>query len=245
MSNPSRAQEPSPRDQLQLCFVLHRRDFGNTSLILDVFSAAYGRQAVLAKGAKRPRRGGAAASEVLQPFRPLWLSWSGRGEVKTLVRGEPAGAAPDLPGKVLYCGLYLNEILVRLVQRGDAHAALFAFYHKALTDLAAGEDLQTVLRQFELRLLHEIGYAVVLDREAASGTPVTADRYYVYEHESGLRPAGRDDRPQAVSGQTLLDLSAGGSLTGQAAREAKALARRLLAPHLGPRPLKSRELFLR
>jgi len=244
MSNLVQVQDRSARDELKLCFVLHRRDFGNTSLILDVFSASHGRQALLAKGAKRPRRGGAAASEVLQPLRPLWLGWSGRGEVKTLVRGEPAGRAADLSGRVLYCALYLNELLVRLLQRGDAHAALFAFYHKALADLAASEDVETVLRQFELRLLQEIGYAVVLDREAANGDPVVADRFYVYEHEFGLRRAAGDDR-QAVSGQTLLSLTAGGRLTGPAAKEAKALARRLLAPHLGARPLKSRDLFLR
>lgn len=231
------------RDHLQRCFVLHRRDFSNTSLILELFSAGHGRQAVLAKGAKQPRRGRPAGSEVLQPFRPLLLSWSGRGEVKTLLRSEPAGAAIALPGKVLYCGLYLNELLVRLLRRGDPHEALFAFYHAALTSLAAGEDLQTVLRRFELWLLREIGYAVVLDREAGSGRPVSPERFYVYEHESGLRAAGTGEGQQTVSGETLLHLAAGKPLDGPTAQEAKLLTRRLLAPYLGERPLKSRELF--
>jgi DNA repair protein RecO (recombination protein O) len=225
--------------------VLHRRDFGNTSLILELFSGAHGRLAVLAKGAKRPRRGRAAGGEVLQPFRPLWLSWSGRGEVKTLLKVEPAGSAIELSGKALFCGFYLNELLVRLIGRGDPHEALFAFYHSALIALAAGEDLELALRQFELRLLHEIGYSVVLDLEAGNCRPVAPDRRYVYEQESGLREAGTEDGPRSVSGETLLRLAGGEPLRGPMAREARALTRRLLAPYLGNRPLKSRDLFRR
>lgn len=237
--------DKTARDHLQRCFVLHRRDFGNTSLILEVFSGPHGRLAVLAKGAKRPRRGHAAGGEALQPFRPLWLSWSGRGEVKTLIRGEPAGSAVDLSGTALFCGLYLNELLVRLLGRADPQEALFAFYHLALTSLAQGEDLQSVLRQFELRLLHEIGYSVALDREVESGRPIRPEARYVYEPEFGLRAAGLGDERQAVSGETLLLLSAGEPLTGPQAREAKTLTRGLLAPYLGERPLKSRELLRR
>ncbi len=231
------------RDHLQRCFVLHRRSFSNSSLILDVFSVAHGRQAVLAKGARQHRRGRPAGGEVLQPFRPLWLSWSGRGEVKTLIRYEAAGPPVALPGKVLYCGLYLNELLVRLVRRGDAHEVLFAFYASALTALAAGKGVEAVLRHFELQLLREIGYAVELDREAGSGRPVVPGSYYVYEQESGLRVAGAGDERQALSGEFLLNLAAGGPLKGPAAKAAKLFTRRLLAPYLGPRPLKSRELF--
>jgi len=235
--------DKAARDHLQRCFVLHRRSFGNTGLILDVFSVAHGRQAILAKGAKQQRRGRPAGGELLQPFRPLWLSWSGRGEVKTLVRYEAAGPAVELPGKVLYCGFYLNELLVRLVRKGDAHEALFAFYSAALGALAEGTDIETVLRGFELRLLREIGYAVELDREAGSGRPVVPEHYYLYEPESGLCATGSGEGHQALSGEMLLTLTAGGPLSGPAAKAAKLLTRRLLAPYLGARPLKSRELF--
>lgn len=237
--------DKAARDHLQRCFVLHRRNFGNSSLILELFADAHGRIAVLAKGAKQPRRGRTAGGEVLQPFRPLWLSWSGRGEVKTLLRYEPAGPALELTGKRLFCGFYLNELLVRLLGRGDPHEALFAFYYSALTSLSAGEDIESALRQFELRLLHEIGYAVVLDIEAASGRPVESGLRYVYEKESGLRVAGTSDSQRSVSGETLLRLATGRSLRGQMTREARALMRRLLAPYLGDRPLKSRALFRR
>ncbi|MEJ2325871.1 MAG: DNA repair protein RecO, partial [Chromatiaceae bacterium] len=154
------------RDRLCRCFVLHRRDFGNTSLLIEVFSAEEGRLPVLAKGAKRGRRSTAAD---LQPFRPLWLGWVGRGEVKTLIRTEPAGCPIGLPGTALFCGFYLNELLMRLVGRHDPHEGLFAFYHAALTELAQGAHLDSALRRFELRLLREVGYAIILDRDAFSG----------------------------------------------------------------------------
>jgi len=228
------------RDHLQHCFVLHRRDFSNTSLILEVFSAAYGRLPVLAKGAKR----GKGAAPTLQAFRPLWLSWSGGGEVKTLVRSEPAGRSFELAGDALFCGFYLNELLMRMLGRGDPNQHLFAFYHSALTDLATGANLERVLRQFELRLLQELGYAGSLDRDAG-GQPVSAGRRYYYLPDVGLREAGAEELGEGISGSALLALAAGDALTGESAREARALMRRLLAPHLGERPLKSRELFRR
>jgi DNA repair protein RecO (recombination protein O) len=229
------------RDHLQRCFVLHRRDYGNTSLILELFCEAQGRVVVIAKGAKRGR---AASAAILQPFLPLWLSWTGRGEVQTLVRSEPAGRAMNLSGKRLFCGFYLNELLVRLLQRGDPHEHLFAFYHGALASLGAGDDLETVLRQFELRLLDEIGYAPVLDREIDGGEPVRPGVRYRYEAGSGPRRLGEGD-PGGFAGETLLGLAAGVPLSGRSVAEARDLLRALLAPCLGPRPLRSRELFRR
>lgn len=236
--------DKTARDHLQRCFLLHRRDFGNTSLILEVFSGTHGRLPVLAKGAKRPRRGRAGA-EALQLFRPLLLSWSGRGEVRTLIRSEPADRPFELAGERLFCGFYLNELLVRLLGRGDPHEDLFAFYHSALTALAQGDEIGALLRQFELRLLEEIGYSLELDQEAESGLAVVSKGRYVVEPESGLRRAGPGDETFSVSGETLLCLIAGKPLKGAMSREARALTRRLLASHLGDRPLKSRELFRR
>jgi DNA repair protein RecO (recombination protein O) len=230
------------RDQLRRAFVLHRRDFGNTSLILEVFAAEHGRVPLLAKGAKRGR---SAAAALLQPFQPLFLAWTGRGEVHALVRSEPAGRAFALAGGALYCGFYLNELLVRLLGRGDPHPVLFAFYHAALTDLAEGDDLERALRQFELRLLQELGYALILDREADSGEPVSPRHRYLCIPDSGPRRAAAGEGGFSVAGETLVRLAAGEPLTGEAAREARELMRRLLAPHLGERPLKSRELFRR
>jgi DNA repair protein RecO (recombination protein O) len=229
-----------PREPLQRCFVLHQRDYGNTSLLLDLFIAEAGRLPVLAKGAKRGR---AALGAILQPFHPLWASWTGRGEVRTLTSAEAAGTPPALRGQALFCGLYLNELLTRLLERGDPHPALFAFYHAALQDLAGGAHLETGLRQFELRLLGELGYGPLLD-QAAEGPIRAEERYCCVPGQPPRRVQAGEGEAQTLHGATLLALVAGETL-GEAwmAREARDLLRRLLAPHLGTRPLKSRELF--
>jgi DNA repair protein RecO (recombination protein O) len=228
------------RDRLEKAFVLHRRCYSNTSLLLEIFSSAHGRFPAIAKGAKRGR---APTAVLLQPFTPLWLSWSGRGEVRTLARVEAAGGSLTLAGKGLYCGFYLNELVMRLLGRNDPQEDLFAFYHAALTRLAQGTDLDGPLRQFELRLLQDAGYALDLEREWDTRQPVAAHGRYVYEPERGVRAAGPDEGG-LVCGETLLALAAGEPLTGALAREARGLMRSALAPYLGPRPLRSRELFL-
>jgi DNA repair protein RecO (recombination protein O) len=231
------------RDQLQPAYVLHRRDYGDTSLLLEVFSATDGRLPMVAKGARRARRAGTGQGALLQPFVPLLLSWTGRGEVKTLTRAEPAARASALVGDALYCGFYLNELLVRLLGRQDADQVIFAAYQAALAALAAGADADTPLRRFELTLLGQLGYRPPLDRDAEGGNPVQAEQRYVVDPERGPVIAVPTDDRDSIAGATLLALRAGTPLSAAAAREARGLLRRLLAPHLGDRPLQSRALF--
>jgi DNA repair protein RecO (recombination protein O) len=220
-------------------FVLHRRDYGDTSLLVEVFGNALGRFPAIAKGA---RRGRSPSSALLQPFQPLWLGALGRGEVRTLTRVESAGRPVPLSGRALPCGLYLNELLVRLLARHDPQDSLFAFYHAALAGIGAGTDLAGVLRQFELQLLGELGYAPSLEREAG-GPPVDPARTYVLEPGQAPRPAVPGGAGIRVSGATLLALVRAAPLDAAQHREARTLLRHLLGPHLGPKPLKSRELF--
>nr|WP_242482492.1 DNA repair protein RecO [Thiocystis violacea] len=220
-----------------MAFILHRRDYGNTSLLLDVFGSGQGRFPAIAKGARRAKGG---SSALLQPFQPLWLAVTGRGEVRTLTKVEGAGSALPLRGRALVGGFYLNELLVRLLGRNDPHDALFAFYQAALTGLVEDADLETRLRQFELRLLDELGYGMTLDRVASNGSPVERELSYVYDTDSGVREADA-----GLSGATLLALAAGHRLEPWQRREARGLLRAALAPHLGERPLQSRELYRR
>jgi len=231
------------RDQLHRCFVLHRRAFRDSSLLVEIFAEDHGRFPVVAKGATSGRRWIAG---VIEPFRPVWLSWTGRGEVKTLCRAEARGAAAALQGTALFCGFYLNELLLRLLGRNDAYGGLFARYEEALDRLAECADPAPVLRQFELTLLRELGYAPLLDTEADTGHPVCRDRRYRYAVEQG--PIALPDHAEvsdSVSGMTLLGLAAGLPLDLHEAREARQLLRAVLARYLGDRPLKSRELFRR
>jgi DNA repair protein RecO (recombination protein O) len=224
---------------LSQAFVLHRRDYSDTSLLLELFASGLGRFPAIAKGARRPRNPGSA---LLQPFQPLWIGVVGRGEVRTLTRVEPAGRPFALAGRALPCGFYLNELLVRLLGRHDPHDPLFAFYHAALGGLCEG-DLEPILRQFELRLLEELGYAPGLGRDGDTGLCVEAGLSYVVEPGQLPRRASPGEAAVAVRGATLLALVGSAVLDAEQQREARTLLRRLLGPHLGPRPLKSRELF--
>lgn len=228
------------RDELQRAFVLHRRDFSNTSLIIEAFTDRYGRLPLLAKGAKRGR---APQALLLRPFQPLWVAWTGRGELRTLTRAEAAGRPLPLAGTALYCGLYINELLLRLTGRDDPHEELFPDYQLALDALTRDAHISAGLRQFELRLLEVLGYRMVLDREADGGAPVRPDGHYRYISARGLVAAAPGG--DAVSGETLSRLTDGSPLSAAQAREARDLMRAALAPYLGDRPLNSRALFRR
>lgn len=226
---------------LQAHFVLHARPYANSSLLVELLSFEGERYPAIAKGAKSGRSMTAA---LLQPFRPLLLELRGRGEVRTLAKVEAGGSAYPLRGDSLYCGLYVNELLMRLLGRNDAHQGLFALYCDILARLADGRGIQQALRGFELGLLQRLGYGLLLDREAETGDPVIPERNYRYRIESGPEPV---DSPVAkqdrLSGRTLLALAHGEPLPAEGLIEARGLMRRVLDHYLEGRPLRSRELF--
>ncbi|MEN8177789.1 MAG: DNA repair protein RecO [Pseudomonadota bacterium] len=227
---------------LQPCFVIHRRDYRNSSLLLELFTLNEGRLPAIARGAKSGRGQRAA---LLQPFSPLQVSVTGRGEIKALGQVEAEGQAFSLHGKLLYCGFYLNELLMRLMQRSDPHEDLFVHYYNTLTALAKGHAVDQFLRGFEVRLLKEIGYALMLDHDSVSGSPVAPEKVYDYLIEQGPVESysQTDFRGHLVHGRTLLCLQNGEVMDRRSMTEAKALMRRILAFYLGDKPLKSRELF--
>ncbi len=240
MSAPRRSVHAA---SLEEAFVLHARPYRDTSLLLEVFSREQGRVGLVARGARSGRK---RLAEQLQPFAPLLLSWRGQGELATLTGAEPAGPAllPATGG--LFSGFYLNEMLIRLLHRGDPHPRLFDVYRQTLALLGQGTDEEAVLRRFERLLLQEIGYGLQLEREAGSGAPVAPGRLYDYLPEQGPVPAGEGaSRGVRVHGRTLLALARDGELDAEGRREAKRLMRAALAVHLGDRPLQSRELYRR
>ena len=238
MSAPRRSVHAA---SLEEAFVLHARPYRDTSLLLEVFSREQGRVGLVARGARGGRK---RLAEQLQPFAPLLLSWRGQGELATLTGAEPAGPALLPPTGGLLSGFYLNELLIRLLHRGDAHPHLFDVYRQTLALLGQETDEEAVLRRFERLLLQEIGYGLQLEHEADSGEPVEADRLYDYLPEQGPLPAvGDAPRGVRVHGQTLLALARDGDLDARGRREAKRLMRAALAVHLGDRPLQSRELY--
>jgi DNA repair protein RecO (recombination protein O) len=231
------------RVNLQPAYIIHSRPYRDSSALLDVFTAEYGRIGVVARGMRRQSRKGSSAA-LLQPFIPLLLSFSGRTELKSLVATESLAGGLTLCRERVFCGMYMNELLVRLLHRNDAHPALFAAYDQALKALADSPAVDTVLRHFEYRLLDELGYSFDLAADGASGQPVMPTREYCYQPGVGLvESSGIAERARTLYGGSELLAMASGEFGGQARAAAKRLLREALAEHLGAAPLRSRELF--
>jgi DNA repair protein RecO (recombination protein O) len=226
---------------LQPGYVLHRKPYRDSSLLIEAFSENHGRLGLVARGA-RSRRGGLAG--VLQPFQPLLLSWSGRGELHTLTGAEAQHTLPLLQGESLISGFYLNELLMRLLPRDDPHPHLYRRYAATLQQLASGAMDEWLLRLFERDLLQELGYGLLLTHEGGSGEMVEADARYCYHAEFGpQRQRDNGETCLSVHGDTLLRLAQGSEADARSRSEAKRLMRGVLSGYLGSRPLASRELF--
>lgn len=221
-------------------FLLHAYPYSETSLILEVFARDYGRLAVLARGARRPR---SALRGVLLQFQPLELGWFGGGEVKTLARAEWQGGIPFLGGEGLLLGYYLNELLLKLLPREDAHAALFDVYAAALGALARGATEAAELRRFEKSLLRELGYGLQLDSDAA-GRPIDVGLRYRYQLECGAVRADETETGLPLAGKTLRDLAGDDYVDPRSLAEAKQLMRHLLSHYLAGQPLQTRRVFM-
>ncbi len=221
-------------------FLLHAYPYSETSLILEVFAREHGRLALLARGARRPR---SALRGVLFAFQPLELGWFGSGEVKTLAKAEWVGGMGLLKGPGLMLGYYLNELLLKLLPREDAHAVLFDAYAAALAALARGATEAAELRRFEKVFLKELGYGLVLDRDA-QGRPVETEARYRYQLERGPVPEDETVAGQPVSGRTLLALAADDYADPRSLAESKQLMRHLLAHQLAGQTLQTRRVFV-
>ena len=224
-------------------YVLHSYPYKETSLIVEAFSRRLGRVALIAKGARRPR---SALRGVLHAFQPLRLTWSGSGELNTLMTAEWQGGVPFLSGFGLMCGFYVNELILRLLPRDDSHEHLFDAYAASLERLGRGDPTAAVLRGFEKRLLAELGYAMLLDRDAASGAPIDPSMQYLYDPERGPIPAGGGNPAgeMVVRGSTLIDLDRDDFSSGQTLQQARGLMRALIGQRLHGQTLHTRSVLL-
>lgn len=231
-------------------YVLHTRPFQETSLIADVFTREQGRVSALYRGVKSTKSKNNKA-RMLQPFQPLLCLWQGERDLKTGKKVEPDGAGYFLSGVALYSAMYINELLVRLTFREDPHPALFDQYQTSLQHLnqLASHDMdaiEVVLREFELLLLSELGYEIVFDKDV-DFNDVVSDGHYIYDPEVGFIPVGEGallKRAQRTfKGAQLLAICGAQWQDAETRLAAKHIIRLALAPHLGDKPLESRQLF--
>jgi DNA repair protein RecO (recombination protein O) len=231
-----------PPQQAQSAFVLHSYPFKETSLVVELLTRGFGRIAVVAKGARRPK---STLRGVLMAFQPLLVSWSGKGELHTLVRAEWEGRYRPLKGLSLICGFYLNELLLKLTARHDPHERLFDRYAQTLGALGGASEPGAILRSFEKNLLGELGYAVMLERDVESGYPIAAEQRYTYVLERGPVSVRDDAGATGVEllGQTLLDMRADVYTSALTQQQSKVLMRTLINHYLGDQVLHTRQLL--
>lgn len=228
------------RQDQQPVFVLHTYPFKETSLVVEFLTRDFGRVAAVAKGARRPR---SAMRGMLQSFQPLRATWSGKSELRNLHALEWGEGLLLLNGDALMCGFYLNELLLRLLPREDAHEALFDYYAKTLRVLAEGGEVAPTLRRFELHLLQQLGYAVPLIADER-GEPIQPQQAYVYVTERGPVREATDQTGVQLTGKTLLDMARGDYADPTTQQQGKQLMRTLLAHYLGEKPLYTRQLLM-
>ncbi|MDY0971675.1 DNA repair protein RecO [Siccibacter turicensis] len=224
----------------QRAFVLHSRPWSETSLMLDLFTEESGRVRLIAKGARAKR---SSLKGTLQPFTPLLVRFGGRGEIKTLRSAEAVSLALPLTGTALYSGLYVNELIARVLEPETRFSELFFDYLHCIQALAgATGSPEPALRRFELALLGHLGYGVDFLHCAGSGDEVADDMTYRYREEKGFIASLVIDNA-TFTGSQLRALASREFPDADRLRAAKRFTRIALKPYLGGRPLKSRELF--
>ena len=231
----------------QQAFLLHARPFRETSLVIEVFTRDHGRIGLLARGVRNPK---SRKRALVMPFQPLILGWSGKGELPLLNGIEATGPARELVSEQRYAAFYLNELLLKLLHRHDAHENLFDFYTKVLHQLHQGLPVQQVLRRFEKQLLSQTGYGLILHQEAESNRPVEAQTNYQYLPELGPRPIplaapnypGKEQGVH-IRGKSLLDFHHDIFDDKVSLKECRSLIRFLLDRQLSGKPLLSRQVF--
>lgn len=232
------------RLQTQPAFLLHRRPFRDSSDLLDLLTLDHGCLGAVARGLGRRRSGGSLAA-LLQPFRPLLVSVAGRGDLLNLAAVESGGSIADLRGDALFSGFYLNELVLRALQRFEPHPSVFLAYGAAVEALGAAgsrRDAALALRRFEFALIDDLGYAIDFGNTIA-GAMVETDGSYRLQPGEGLVPVAAGKGAQhAVSGEDLLAI-ADGRLEAVRPAVLRGVAQRLLADHVGPEPLRSAQVF--
>jgi DNA repair protein RecO (recombination protein O) len=221
-------------------FLLHRRAYRETSYLLDIFTLELGKVSAVAKGVRGSK---GDKKSLLQAFQPLLVSLYGKHELKNLRQVEARSPMLVLTGKAMFAAMYLNEVLNRTLGVEQAHPQLFELYQQSLINLSRGGDLEPILREFELGLLNEQGYGLDFRHDCQSGELIQAQHYYTLVVEQGFQQL-----PEALQttncflGENLQKI-ADYQWDKASLSCAKRISRMAMAPLLGAKPLKSRELF--
>jgi len=229
------------RVQQQPAFILHHRPFRDTSQILDVVSRDHGKLSIVARGSRGAR---SRLKGILRPFMPLSVSWVIKSDLGTLTGAEVRGAPLSLSGDALLSGYYVNELILHFLHRHDPQPETFdAYVHTIQALAAAGDEVAPCLRQFEIELLRQVGYALNLDYEYGSQNDLEEEQHYEYRAEQGLVAVGRTEGPLVFNGRILAAIREQRFAEPDVLHAANRLLREVISFHLGGKELKSRKVL--
>ena len=217
-----------------------RERTGRPGLLVELFTANHGRIGAMARGARRPK---SVLRGLLNPFQPLRVSCTGRGELATLTHAEYGGTAAALTDQYVLAGFYVNELLLKLMERADPHPDLFVHYGGLVAVMSERGALEPALRTFELQLLREIGYELDFAVDATSGECIRPDARYEFSPEFGAQLSTGDDAGiTAHAGRDLLAIGQLDFSEDSALSCAKQILRDVLNYYLGDRKLQTRRI---
>lgn len=225
---------------LEKAYVLHRRHFRETSLLIEWFSKEHGRFTTIAKGMRRARNNMAG---LFEPFVPLMISYQGKTELLNLTHVERTEVYSRLHGECLFAAFYLNELLLALLQKHDAHPKLFSYYEESLHALRNVALFPQVLREFERQLLIEVGFGLFANIDEQIKQQFNEDSYYAFYPTQGFVAVPNDAFNDALfSGKILLQI-AHSEWNEQSLKAAKTIHRHIINSLLGTKSINSRQLF--
>ena len=181
-------------------FLLHQRPYGNTSVMAEMFTLDNGRISVIARGAKNPK---SKFFGVLSPFSKLRITYRGRSELKTLTNVDKEDIFSNSFSKLSYTLLYINELLIKILPQGAPQKELFNLYDKFLLEIKTSNEIDIILRRFEIDLLEMLGYGINFINEVDSGQSIDADKLYDFVPELGFK-----ESPNGIfNGKEIISIS--------------------------------------
>lgn len=222
-------------------YIIHSCKYKENSLLIDVFSREYGVLKLLAKGARKNKRQQGIGFSLYQQY---LFSWYLKTDLGILTDIELSNPITVLKGKRILLGFYLNEIIIRLLNKHEPFPDLFDYYCLTLINLINNSAEEIFLRFFEKKLLQSIGYGLVLDHDVHTGNPIVEGKDYYYQFERGPSIVSSNSKNECkVSGETLIGLKNESFINVKLINEARLLLRSVLAIYLGSKPLASKELY--
>ena len=221
-------------------YILHSRNYRETSLLVEIFSKEEGRYSLVIRGARNRK---SRYQGLVQPFSPMLVTSYGKGELKTAGAIDFTRSSWRIKGEQLLIGLYVNELLYRVLGKFDQLPALYAGYEKLLAELEKDVFEILFLREFELQMLANLGYGITFDVDVRTGEKIRPDAQYRFVAEEGFHSLVDEAHRESNCPGALLLSIASGDYSGDAEKILKRVIRKSLLPLLGGKPLKSRSLF--